>query len=103
MGELAARHSVVYARCAAALRAAVAPAYEHYFYMIPGYVCRFRCWEGEGNAQNSAWSNHQSRPRTRPHTSSLELALDVRLELVGPLPGVLSPSFPSHMSSRSRS
>ena len=38
MGGLAARHSAVYARCAAALRAAVAPAYEHYFYMISGCV-----------------------------------------------------------------
>ncbi len=59
--------------------------------------------KGRGNAQNGVGSNHQSQPRTQPHTGSLELALDVRLELVGPLPGVLSPSFPSHMSSRSRS
>ena len=39
MDELAARHSAVYARCAAALRAAGAPAYEYLLHLF-GVVVR---------------------------------------------------------------
>ena len=41
MVELTARHGVVYARCAAALRAAGAPAYECTFYMMLVVVAEF--------------------------------------------------------------
>ena len=71
MGELAARHSVVYARCAAALRAAVAPAYEHYFYMISGCVCRFRCWNGEVQRTERRW---EQPPIAASHSASHRLS-----------------------------
>ena len=71
MGELAARHSAVYARCAAALHAAVAPAYGTYFYIFSGYVCRFRCWKGEVQRTERRW---EQPPIAASHSASHRLS-----------------------------